>query len=194
MIPLMGPIQDLRSKMMLRSVRQMAFGLASTMLCAMFMANAASAQISGTDDPVQVTADDRVEYRRDEGVLVYNTNVRAVQGDTEIKSDQLTIVCAQDEGRGPNGRETCSRIQQIIAVGNVLYATPDEKIRGDRGEYDYRTDTITITGEVILSRGADGVASGSKVVYEVGKGRATITSDGNEPVFSFFQPVESQEN
>ena len=48
-------------------------------------------------------------------------------------------------------------------------------IRGDRAEYDYPTDTITVTGMVIMARGKEGVVRGNKVVYQVGPGLVTVT-------------------
>jgi lipopolysaccharide export system protein LptA len=80
-------------------------------------------------------------------------------------------------------------MEQLIAEGNVYYTAPDVKIRGDRAEYDYPSDTITITGDVILSRGAEGVVRGTKVVYKVGEGRSVITA-GTNRVTSIFTPAK----
>ena len=66
------------------------------------------------------------------------------------------------------------------------------KIRGDRAQYDYTTDTITITGDVILSRGNEGVVRGTQVVYRVGEGRTIITA-GAKRVTSIFTPASKRD-
>jgi lipopolysaccharide export system protein LptA len=152
----------------------------------------ASAQIAPVDAPVEVTAD-RVEAIRSEGRAVYTGNVTAVQGQTQIRSDKLTVICARAETpAGAPADESCLQIEQMIAEGNVFYVTAEERIRGDRAEYDYRSDTITMTGDVILSRGEEAVIRGTKVVYSVAEGRATVTAD-RKPVVSIFTPVERTE-
>lgn len=154
----------------------------------------ASAQIGDSGEPILVEADGSAEFLREQGRLIYTDNVRAVQGGTRITTDVLTIICARSEEARRSAFENCSEIESVIAEGNVLYTTPEERIRGNRGEYDYRNDTITITGDVILSRGQDVVAKGPKVVYDIANGRATITSDGSGSVLSIFEPVDNDRN
>lgn len=145
-----------------------------------------SAQISNSDDPIEVTAR-QTDYYRDEGKVVYTTNVRAVQGTTQITSDLLTILCVKNPPvDGQPADPACNEIEKIIAEGQVLFTTPNEKIRGTRAEYDYVNEVITITGDVVLSNG-EGVAKGTKLIYSVTDGRATITA-GDQPVFSIFTP------
>lgn len=156
---------------------------------ALSMFPVASAQIGQSDEPILVEADGSMEFLREEGRLVWSDNVRAVQGGTRITSDVMTIVCARTNEPRNTTFESCSEIETVIAEGNVIYTTAEERIRGDRSEYDYRTDTITITGNVILSRGQDVVARGPRVVYDVANGRATITSEGTGSVAAIFEPV-----
>jgi lipopolysaccharide export system protein LptA len=147
---------------------------------------AGSAQISNSDDPIEVTAR-QTDYFRDEGKVVYTTNVRAVQGTTQITSNLLTILCVKNPPvNGQPADPSCNEIEKIIAEGQVLFTTPKEKIRGTRAEYDYVNEVITITGDVVLSNG-EGVAKGTKLIYSVSDGRATITA-GDQPVVSIFTP------
>lgn len=154
------------------------------------MAPVAAAQIGDSGEPILVEADGSAEFLREQGRLVYSQNVRAVQGGTRITTDELTIICARSTEARRSAFESCTEIESVIAEGNVLYTTAEERIRGDRSVYDYRTDTITITGNVILTRGQDVVARGPKVVYDVANGRATITSEGTGSVLTVFEPVD----
>lgn len=153
---------------------------------------ASMAQISNSDVPVEVTAE-RVEALRSDGRVVYSGNVVVTQGDSRITSDLLTVVCAREPAQaGQPQDQSCAEIEQMIAEGNVYYTTAAEKIRGDRAEYDYRNDTITMTGDVIMSRGEEGVIRGTRLVYNVAEGRATVTA-GTSSVLSIFTPVERNE-
>lgn len=174
------------------TLKVMLTGLAS--ICALSLFSAAAAQIGKSDEPILVEADGSMEFLREEGRLIWSENVRAVQGGTRITSDVMTIVCSREQQASATTFESCSEIETVIAEGNVIYTTAEERIRGDRSEYDYLTDTITITGNVILSRGQDVVARGPKVVYDVANGRATITSEGSGSVAAMFVPVDSDTN
>lgn len=143
----------------------------------------AAAQIGASDEPIQITSTKDAVYSRSQGVFTFSENVRVVQGGSQLTSDSLTVYCARTEM--PAAAESCDPISRIIAEGQVIYTTPNEKIRGDRAEYDYAADVITITGIVILSRGDEGVMRGTKVIYDVGRGTVAVTSD-NEPVFGVF--------
>ncbi len=174
------------------TVKRTAICLLGGLVAAAALSGAASAQISNSNQPVEVKAN-RVEALRSEGRAIYTENVNAVQGDTRIVTDRLTIVCAREAAApGQAASDDCREIVQMIAEGNVYYTTPRERIRGDRAEYDYRSDTITVTGDVIMSRGTDGVIRGSRLVYNVAEGRATITA-GTRPVQSIFTPTSKDE-
>lgn len=163
--------------------------LGSAAFAAGLVASPASAQIGRSDAPIEITSD-QTEYRQNEGRGVYTGNVVATQGDSRITSDKLTFVCTQSKPAA--GEEaTCQEIEQLVAEGSVYYTAPDVKIRGDRAQYDYPTDTITITGDVILSRGAEGVVRGTQVVYKVGEGRSVITA-GKNRVTTILVPASKQ--
>jgi lipopolysaccharide export system protein LptA len=156
------------------------------------LSGAASAQVGRGDAPIEIHADN-LQLLQNEGIAVYTGNVVATQADSKITTNKITATCSR--AAPPPGQsiadQPCEELRQMVAEGDVLYAAPDVKIRGDRAEYDYPTDTITITGKVILSRGTEGVVSGTKVVYKVGQGLTTITSD-QDRVLSIFTPAKDR--
>jgi lipopolysaccharide export system protein LptA len=156
---------------------RLAMALSAGAASMAFLAGTAHAQIGNSDAPVVVDARE-AEYLQKEGRGVYIGNVIATQGDAQIKTDKLTVVCARDPSAGEAEANSCD-IERLIAEGNVFYVAPDARIRGDRAEYDFPTDTITITGDVILSRGQDGVVRGTTVKYSIGDGRTVITAGQN---------------
>lgn len=156
-----------------RLAMAIAAGAASTA----FLAGTASAQIGNSDAPVEITSR-QGEYLQKEGRGVYTGNVVATQGDSKITTDKLTVLCARSAAAGEDATNSCD-MEKLIAEGNVYYIAPDARIRGDRAEYDFPTDTITITGDVILSRGDDGVVRGTTVKYSIADGRTVITAGQN---------------
>ena len=170
---------------MLKQVRRAAVITAASVA----LAGAGQAQIGRGDAPVEITSAEGV-YLQNEGRFVYTGTVVAAQADSRIATDRLTVTCTRvPAAAGSNAEPACDAMEKMIAEGNVYYTAPEVKIRGDRAEYDYPTDTITITGDVILSRGAEGVVRGTSVVYNVAQGRTTITA-GTGRVLSIFTPAK----
>jgi lipopolysaccharide export system protein LptA len=149
----------------------------------------ACAQIGRSDAPIEITSA-QGEYLQNEGRGVYTGSVVATQGENRITTDRLTVICTKSKpAAGEAG--ACEAMEQLLAEGNVYYAAPDVKIKGDRAQYDYPTDTITITGDVILSRGTEGVVRGTQVIYKIGEGRTIITA-GSSRVTTILVPASKQ--
>jgi lipopolysaccharide export system protein LptA len=151
----------------------------------------APAQIADGDQDLLVTSTKDMVFSRSAGTAIYEQNVRAVQGGSQLASDKLTVFCTKPANGGPV--DTCDPIQRIVAEGNVIYTTPRERIRGDRAEYDYPSDTITVTGEVTMARGKD-IMRGNKVVYQVSPGVVTVTGEPGRGVMSIFTPERRNQN
>jgi lipopolysaccharide export system protein LptA len=160
------------------------FTLAVAIVASLAGASTASAQIDRSEAPIVIESETS-EYFQKEGRVLYLGNVQADQGDSRVTTDKLTAICQ----RAATGE--CEEIRVLIAEGNVLYTAPEVTIRGDRAEYDYPSDTITITGEVISKRGDEGVVRGTRMVYSVGEGRVTITATGDR-VTSIFNTTPKQ--
>ena len=166
---------------------RLAMTLAAGAASMTFMAGAAHAQIGQSDAPLEIVSD-KSEYLQNEGRGVYTGNVVATQGESKITTDKLTFVCSKTTPAG-GGEAQCDEIEVLIAEGKVVYLAPDVRHRGDRAQYDFPSDTITITGDVILSRGEDGVVRGTNVVYSIGEGRTIITA-GKNRVTSVFNTAK----
>jgi lipopolysaccharide export system protein LptA len=147
-------------------------------------AAASAQQQTPSDTPINISAK-ASEYLQKEGRGVYSGDVIVTRGNARITTDKLTLVCTKP----PTGatRNECEDVEQIVAEGNVLYTAPDVKIRGDKAVYQYGAGIITITGDVILSSGNEGVTRGTEVVYNVDAGAVKATA-GNNRVLSIITP------
>lgn len=161
-----------------------------TLAAALFLASGgAHAQLGGKGDAPIFVESDRLDGFQADGRAVYTGNVRATQGESQLTTDKLTAVCSRVAPTAGQAAEAtpCEEIRQLIAENNVLFTAPRLQIKGDRAEYDYPTDTITITGDVIMRRENEAVIRGKKVVYQVSAGLASISSSGDR-VQAILQP------
>jgi lipopolysaccharide export system protein LptA len=163
--------------------RFMITGALSALLLAA-LPPAVSAQ-TPSDAPIRITAK-ASEYLQNEGRGVWTGDVVATRGDARITTDKLTAICVKS-APAADGNASCDDIEQLIAEGNVLYTAPDVKIRGDKAVYQYGAGIITVTGDVISSRGDEGVVRGKEIVYNIDEGKVRITA-GNDRVLSIITP------
>lgn len=162
-------------------MKRLVIGAAAALGAACAMAAPASAQVSGQGGPIEISADN-LEALTNDGRYIWTGNVDAIQANSRLRTTKLTMNC--DRGQVPanataaeRAGQACREIRNFVAEGQVFYITPDERMRADRAEYDYTSDVITLTGDVILTRGDEGAIRGRRLVYEVSAGRATMTGD-----------------
>ena len=90
--------------------------------------------------PLEINADQGIEWRRDQNTYVASGNARASRGDLELFADVLTAHYRD----APDGS---SEIYKITADGNVRIVSPNEKAEGDRGAYDVDNGVVVLLGE-----------------------------------------------
>ncbi|MEM9937950.1 MAG: LptA/OstA family protein [Pseudomonadota bacterium] len=141
-------------------------------------AGSALAQVSGEGGPIRVKAD-RSEVLDNERKVLLIDNVDITQGDARLRADTVTLAYRGTGGTTTSGLEAgFGDIDSMTARGGVFYVTPELKANGDVGVYDAATDTITLTGNVILLRGED-VAKGETLTIELSAGRTTLDGGVN---------------
>jgi lipopolysaccharide export system protein LptA len=142
---------------------------------ALLAAGGARAQIeTKSNAPIDITADEN-EVQNAKCLAIWRGAVEALQGDSRLRSDVLTVYQAP-KGTDANGQQACGSIQKIIAEGHVYYVTPDQHARGDRAVYTAADDQIILTGDVIVVRGND-VARGDRLIIKVSTKQFTLQSD-----------------
>ncbi|MEQ8558569.1 MAG: LptA/OstA family protein [Henriciella sp.] len=149
----------------------------------------ATAQVSGEGGPIRVNADRSEVIERQRQVVLID-NVDIMQGEARLRANRVTINYSGTGQTQTSGLGGFGDISSMEAVGEVYYVTPDIKATGDRGVYNANTDTITLTGNVVLIRGED-VATGEKLVMELEAGR-TILDGGSGQVQMNINPNRDQ--
>jgi len=88
--------------------------------------------------PVQIDAEQGIEWRRDEKVYIARGNATATRGNISLHSD--TLIAHYDDSSGS------SRVTRVVADGDVKIATPTQTVYGDRADYDLNQAVVVITG------------------------------------------------
>ena len=119
----------------------------------------AQAQIRG-DAPVEVAAD-QVEALNSQGLLIYRGNVEAVQNTSRLRCSVLTVHFARRAGAAA-GDDDFGDAERYVCEGPVWYVTPREVARGNHATFEVASNTITLTGDVVL-RQDQNVATGDRL-------------------------------
>lgn len=146
--------------------------IVAIMSCAGFvLASAALAQVSSKGGPIMLGSDTQSINQADH-TQVLDGRVEVIQADARLRADHVVITYAPPEG-GSSGFGPLSTIE---ATGNIYYVTPDSTVKGDKAVYTKSSDTMVLTGEVILTQGQN-VTTGNRLVSQVGAGITTMDAD-----------------
>lgn len=92
-----------------------------------------------SDEPLEINADDGIEWQRDNQVYIARGNARAAQGDVELFAETLTAhYRKKDDGS--------TEIYQIDADGKVRIVTTQEEAFGDHATYSVDSGKFVLTG------------------------------------------------
>ncbi|MGE4313566.1 MAG: LptA/OstA family protein [Pseudobdellovibrionaceae bacterium] len=124
-----------------------------------------------SDAPVEIEADDALEWRRNDRLYVARGNASAKQGDTVLKAEILRAYY-KDSTEGQNA------IYKIEAEGNVEIASPDGTVTGQKGEYLVAEGEATITGDNLKVVSKDlTVTAKDALLYNRLEGKFTAKGD-----------------
>jgi lipopolysaccharide export system protein LptA len=166
----------------------------ATLAAALALAPAALGQ--GLDltqgGPVEVTANDGIEWRQAEQVVIAAGDARAVRAGVTLEADRLIARYrprggAQAQPAAGQGGTPLSggEIWRMEAEGNVRIASATERARGDRAVYDLDRAVMVMTGrdlglstpdQTILAR--DSLEYWAQRRMAVARGAATVESEG----------------
>ena len=162
-------------------MRRLAPVTALALLAASFALTAAGpGAIGASGQPIDVESDN-YDYRQQERVSIYTGNVVAVQGQARLRAPKLTVYYAPPDPNAPKpppgvAPAQAGDIERLEAEGPVHYTTPTERALGDHGTYVADSDTITLTGNVVVVQGKN-VGTGDKLVIEQKTGHSVLTSN-----------------
>jgi lipopolysaccharide export system protein LptA len=148
--------------------------------------------------PIHIDAA-RLEVRDKDKVATFfgdakTGDVKVVQGDTVMRSKTLVVFYEQSAAGGqapaPNpqakgapapaaapGPGGSQQIKRLEAHGNVIVTQKDQTVTGEKGIFDTRANTVTMTGNVILTQGQN-VMKGASLVVDLTTGVSRLENGG----------------
>jgi len=153
------------------------------------------------DEPVHIEAA-TLEVRDKEKVATFSGDVKVVQGDTNMQCKTLVVFYDQEGEKpakvakpmkaadpGPGGEQ---KIRRLEARGSVVVNTKDQTATGQLGIFDMPTNTVTLTGDVVMTQGQN-VLRGDKLVVNLSSGVSRVESSqaGRGRVQGLFVPSDA---
>ncbi|AWK86204.1 hypothetical protein DEW08_08030 [Azospirillum thermophilum] len=93
----------------------------------------------GGKQPVEINADQAIEWHQDVRAYVARGNASAKRNDSTVFADVLTAYYREVPGKG-------NEVFQLLAEGNVRIISPNQQVFGDRGIYDVDKKIAVVTG------------------------------------------------
>ena len=118
-----------------------------------------------TTAPIEIAAD-ALEVVQTEQVAIFSGHVDAAQGEMRLQASELRVHYSSGSGTG-------GEISQLNANGNVHVSSATETARGDWAIYNVIQETVTMGGNVVLTRG-ENVIQGDRLTIDLASGRSVI--------------------
>jgi len=164
------------------------FGSAAALVVAAFVSTHAFAQStdvfmgfsSDSKAPIQVDAATLEVFEEgDQRISLFTGGVTVHRGDTTMKA--ATIKLYSDKKEDQNG------FTRMEASGTVYVNSGNQTATGSNAVVDNKAQTITLTGDVVLSRGKD-VVTGARLVIDMATGRARVDPEQGKRVNILITP------
>ncbi len=145
--------------------------------------------------PVKIQAA-TLEVRDKDRVATFGGGVHVSQGDTDMCSKTLVVFYETDGGKtglkaaqpGPDGQQ---HIRRIEATGGVLVTQKEQNASGETGIFDMRSNTVTLQGNVVVTRGPN-VLRGQRLIVDLTTGVSKIESTGVGGVEALIQSTRAE--
>ena len=140
------------------------------------------------DQPVHIEAA-TLEVRDKDKMASFSGDVRVKQGDTGMRCKTLLVFYEQDGADdgdkggkamqaatpGPSGQQ---KIKRLEARGGVVVTQKKQTATGDLGIFDMKANTVTLTGNVMMTQGKN-VLRGERLVVNLTSGVSRVESGKN---------------
>lgn len=121
---------------------------------------------TNSDEPVEITADKTLEWRRAENQFAATGNALAQQGTASIAAETLIA----DYRKTP---ASSMEVYYLEATQNVILSSQDSKAYGDKAQYDLDKGLATMTGKDLKLVSPDQtITAQDRFEYYIDEGRA----------------------
>lgn len=165
-----------------RPGRRLGVAVVAGIAACLFLAGPAEAQglslnPKNPDAPIEIYADDGIEWQRDGRQAIAHGNARAVQGEVTVRADRLIMHYRPREGGG-------NEVWRIEADGSVRVTAPDQTATGDYGVYELDQEVLVLTGTPKLVTPTEEISARRQIEFwternvAVARDDARVVSEG----------------
>lgn len=145
--------------------------------------------------PVKIQAA-TLEVREKDKLATFTGDVHVVQGDTQLRSKVMVVFYEEEPGKpampaaqpGPGGAQ---QIRRMEAKGGVVVTQKDQTAVGDTAEFEMQSNTVTLTGNVVVTQGQD-VVKGHKLVVDLTTGVSKFDGGRVDALFNTGRNNQTQ--
>jgi lipopolysaccharide export system protein LptA len=146
-------------------------------------------------DPIQVDAKTLDVFEENkQRISVFTGDVVVTRGPTVMHASKMKLYSdlAAKDAKSASGSKAASgpgggSFTKIEAFGPVTVTSEDQSATGANAVVDMKTHILTLTGNVVLTRGKD-VATGDRLIVDLQTGRARIEQAPGKPVHIIISP------
>ncbi len=121
--------------------------------------------------PIQVTADQGIEWQQKDKRFVARGNAKAIQGDMNVSADELTAHYRETKGGG-------TEVYRVDAFGKVSITSKDEAASGAAAVYDFDKEVLVIEGNPVSLTTASGKVTARQAIQYWSKEKVAV-ADGD---------------
>ena len=145
------------------------------------------------DQPVKIQSSS-FEVREKDKVATFSGDVHVHQGDTEMRCRSLIVFYDEEGGTrtlkaadpGPGGQQ---QIRRIEAKGGVVVVQKEQNASGDSATFNMRENSVTLVGNVVVTRGTD-ILRGQRLVVDLTSGVSKMDQGPVEALFNTRSPAK----
>jgi lipopolysaccharide export system protein LptA len=154
-------------------------GLAASPALAQTLADGLSGFSQQSDDPIEIEADN-LEVLDAQNVAIFRGNVEVVtQGTATLQTRELRVHY-QAGGDGAIGPTSNQGLRLLEAMGAVEIRSEDQYAAGDQARFDFISEIITLTGNVVLQQG-ENLVRGQRLVVDLTTRESRLESAPRPP-------------
>jgi lipopolysaccharide export system protein LptA len=124
--------------------------------------------------PIQIESDN-LELREQEKRALFDGNVKVVQGEMTLTSNHMIV---HYKGQGGSLAAGGGDIDRIEVDGNVSIVSGTQSARGDKGDFDMRSEVLTLSGKQVVLVDSGNVLTGCKLTVQMKSGQANMGNCG----------------
>jgi lipopolysaccharide export system protein LptA len=120
-----------------------------------------------SDDPIEINSENLEVYEEgDQRITVFSGGVVVTRGNTTLKAAAIKLF-------SPLSTTAADAFTRIEAEGDILVNSGDQTVTGKAAVVDMPARTITVSGGVVLTQGAN-ILTGTRLVVNLATGRARV--------------------